>query len=412
MGMQPDARLGAELSALLSQEQSRIITHWVGLLRDAQPQLVARMAPTTWSGRAVEALGVMRSVFAEPELLRYPVLAPGEAQSRIRGLAARAVMGPVNEHTELHNVQGAYFLLQEALVDVLSEHFGGDRRAQAILLVDRFIKQLSIAMSEAIIVQRTQGLEEAVASRTRHLEELLRKEGEFLGFISHEVRTGLTAILGACDFLREINEEPLSETQGRYVRMIERSGELIHTLVNDILDYAKIESGRVTLRLEPINLREVATDAIALLEAKWEPKGLEVVLDVPAELPDIKGDRIRLQQIFLNLLANAIRFSPMGARVVVRGGLAGRTEWIEVEDEGPGVPRADRSRIFERFQQLENAFSRGEGTGLGLPIVKLLTEMHGGHIEVLDPDAHEGGLFRVSLPLPDGHRVMVGKQTG
>jgi signal transduction histidine kinase len=114
----------------------------------------------------------------------------------------------------------------------------------------------------------------------------------------------------------------------------------------------------------------------------------------------------------LNLVANAIRFSPMGGKVVLRGGQVGAQEWVEVEDQGPGVPEADRTKIFDRFEQLDNAISRGEGTGLGLPIVKLLTELHGGMIEVRDPGAPVGGLFRVTLPVPAPHDERVAQQTG
>lgn len=398
MGLQPDVQVAETLSAMLFQEQSHIIGDWVSLVRQAQPQVFGRMDAGSWASRVVHALGGLQRALQTPEHLRYPVLAPGEPSQVVRELAARAVEGVATSPDELHTVQGLYFLLQEALVHVAHTHFEGERQVQAVMLIDRFIKQLSIAMAEEVTKQRTHQLEGAIEERTWHLRELLRKEGEFLGFISHEVRTGLTAILGACDFLQEIHDEPLSETQERYVRLIERSGELIHILVNDILDYAKLESGRVQLRLEPLNMREVATDTVALLESKWAPKGLEMDLEIPADLPDVVGDRIRMQQIMLNLVSNAIRFSPEGGKVVLRGGQDGRSEWVEVEDQGPGVPEEDRTRIFERFEQLDNAHHRGEGSGLGLPIVKLLTELHGGRIEVLTPDHHDGGLFRVTLP--------------
>jgi signal transduction histidine kinase len=398
MAVRPDPQLHQALSALLFREQGPIAADWAGLVRETQPALFARTDASQWAERTADALGALQIELASPERLRFPVLG-GREHDGMRALAVRAIAGATDHDRGLHAMQGVYFLLQEAMVRCVEAHMGADERVPAVLLVDRFIKQLSTAMAEATTQRYTHGLESAVEERTWHLRESLRKEGEFLGFISHEVRTGLTAILGACDFLREISEEDLSPTQDRYVRLIESSGELIHALVNDILDYAKLDSGRVELRLEPVNLREVATDTLALLESKWAPKGLDMELAIPAELPDVSGDRIRLQQIFLNLVANAIRFSPEGGKVVLRGGQSGPSEWVEVLDEGPGVPESDRTRIFDRFQQLENAFNRGEGTGLGLPIVKLLTEMHGGHVEVLTPPQNAGGLFRVSLPV-------------
>lgn len=398
-----------DVAAQLGAARPRLVARWAVLVAEAQPQL--SVALEDWAGRAADALDTLSAELSVPGSLARPVLA-ATPEARVAALAARIAAPDCLGAVPLHALQGAYFLLQEAVDEVIAEAFTGDRRALAHQLVDRFFKQLAMAMTEITTRRLTVPVEVAVAERTHELEDLLRKEGEFLGFISHEVRTGLTAILGACDFLSEINPEPLSVTQSRYVRMIERSGELIHVLVNDILDYAKLESGRVKLRFEPINLREVATDALALLESKWAPKGLEMELAIPADLPDVAGDRIRLQQILLNLVANAIRFSPMGGKVVLRGGQVGAQEWVEIEDQGPGVPEADRTKIFDRFEQLDNAISRGEGTGLGLPIVKLLTELHGGVIEVRDPGAPVGGLFRVTLPVPAPHDERVAKQTG
>jgi signal transduction histidine kinase len=400
-----------DVTAVLQGARRQLVTRWAALVEEAQPQLSAVLGDADWDARAADALDTLGAELANPASLARPVLA-AVPEARVAKLAARIAAPDCLGAVPLHTLQGTYFLLQEAVDEAIATAFAGDQRAIAHQLVDRFFKQLAMAMTEITTRRLTVPVEVAVAERTHELEELLRKEGEFLGFISHEVRTGLTAILGACDFLSEINPEPLTTTQTRYIRMIERSGELIHVLVNDILDYAKLESGRVKLRFEPINLREVATDALALLESKWAPKGLEMVLAIPAELPDVAGDRIRLQQILLNLVANAIRFSPMGGKVVLRGGLIGAQEWVEVEDQGPGVPEADRTKIFDRFEQLDNAISRGEGTGLGLPIVKLLTELHGGVIEVRDPGAPVGGLFRVTLPVPSPHDERVAQQTG
>lgn len=400
-----------DLAAVLQGARRSLVTRWAALVDEAQPQLAAALGDVDWAARATDALDTLGAELASPNALIRPVLSAAP-EPRVAALAARIAAPGCLGAVPLHALQGTYFLLQEAADEVLAEAFAGDRRALAHQLVDRFFKQLAMAMTEITTRRLTVPVEVAVAERTHQLEELLRKEGEFLGFISHEVRTGLTAILGACDFLSEINPEPLTPTQARYIRMVERSGELIHVLVNDILDYAKLESGRVKLRFEPINLREVATDALALLESKWAPKGLEMELAIPAELPDVAGDRIRLQQIMLNLVANAIRFSPVGGKVVLRGGQVGAQEWVEVEDQGPGVPEADRTKIFDRFEQLDNAISRGEGTGLGLPIVKLLTELHGGMIEVRDPGAPVGGLFRVTLPVPAPHDERVAQQTG
>lgn len=394
MSMEPDRQLSKDLVVVLQQEEPRIVARWGELLRQAQPNLHACLDAEAWNTRVIDALGVLRTELSEPEPLRYPVFGRNSGSGRVIELSQRAVEAHLSEELELHEFQGAYFLLQEALIEVIEERGLG---LPAVVQVDRFIKQLSVAMAMAITSCRTEALERAVTERTEHLEKLLKKEDEFISFVSHEVRTALTAILGACDYLTDISEDPLSPGQLRYVTMIEKSGELVNVLVNDILDYAKLEAGKIQLRLEPIHLREIAGDSIALLEAKWAPKGLEMALEIPNEIDEVLGDRIRLQQVFLNLLANAIRFSPEGGRVTVRGAEERHEVWVEVEDSGPGVPEADRSRIFERFEQLDHALHRGQGTGLGLPIVKLLTEMHHGRVQICaNPEG--GSRFRVTIP--------------
>lgn len=397
MSMESDRQLSDDLALLLEHEEPRIVARWGALLREAQPNLYACLDAAAWDARVREALAVLQQELSQPEALRFPVFGRHSGSGRMVDLGLRAVEAHLAEELELHEFQGAYFLLQEALIEVVDDSHLGDRRLAAVMQIDRFIKQLSVAMSMAITTKRTEALERAVADRTEHLEQLLKKEDEFVSFVSHEVRTALTAILGACDYLKEISPDPLTGNQARYVTMIEKSGELVNVLVNDILDYAKLESGKIQLRLEPVHMREVAGDAIALLEAKWAPKGLDVQLDIPTEIDEVLGDRIRLQQVMLNLLANAIRFSPEGSAVTVRGGETDHEIWVEVEDAGPGVPQKDKQRIFERFEQLDHALHRGQGTGLGLPIVKLLAEMHHGRVSVSDRPGG-GSRFRVTLP--------------
>ncbi|MET0091040.1 MAG: ATP-binding protein [Candidatus Thiodiazotropha sp.] len=248
-------------------------------------------------------------------------------------------------------------------------------------------------------------LEEMVAHRTEELR-LARDEAEsankaksvFLANMSHELRTPLNAILGFSHLMRQ--DETLSRAQHDNLKIINQSGEHLLKLINDVLEIAKIEAGKLQLEIRSLDLEGLVREVVEMMQLRAREKGLWIVIDQESEFPRyIKGDEARLRQILVNLLGNALKFTEQGG-VIVRIGVKANTRQylrIEIEDTGPGIGEADRARLFRPFVQLGETSSLG-GTGLGLSIVLQYAELMGGTASV-ESEPGKGSLFRVELPL-------------
>lgn len=226
-----------------------------------------------------------------------------------------------------------------------------------------------------------------------------RAKSLFLSTISHELRTPLNAILGFSALMR--NDPALTVGQRENLDIINRSGEHLLSLINDVLDMAKIEAGLVALKVEPFDLGALVHDITDMLGKCAEEKGLLLLLDQSSEVPRfIKGDKEKLHEVIVNLVSNAVKYTERGS-VTLR--LRAKPEGealrllIEVEDSGIGISETDQARIFESFVQVGKPATQ-KGTGLGLSIVREYVNMMGGAIEVESvPDI--GSLFRVNLPV-------------
>lgn len=221
----------------------------------------------------------------------------------------------------------------------------------------------------------------------------------FLSTMSHELRTPLNAILGFSALMR--SDPALSDGQRENLDIINRSGGHLLSLINDVLDMAKIEAGRVVLEVEPFDLGALVRDITDMLGKRAEEKGLQLLLDQSSEFPRfIKSDKEKLRQVIVNLVSNAVKYTNHGG-VTLRLGVQPGDEVlrliIEVEDSGVGISQADQARIFEPFVQVGKSATQ-KGTGLGLSIVREYVELMGGNIGVEStPDV--GSLFRVNLPV-------------
>ncbi len=237
----------------------------------------------------------------------------------------------------------------------------------------------------------------AVFHDVTELKRLERVRREFVANVSHELRTPLTAIKGYAETLRDGGlRDP--ETAAEFVRVIHRHAERLRALIEDLLDLAAVEQGEAHINLAPMSLREVAAQAEAVARPAASDKKHTLTLDFPEDLPRVVADRDRLAQVLINLLDNAVKFTPEGGRIEVSARASAGRVVVSVEDNGIGIPRGEIGRIFERFYRVNRARDRRDGgTGLGLAIAKHLTQAMGGTIEV-ESQPGSGTVFRVSLP--------------
>jgi signal transduction histidine kinase len=229
------------------------------------------------------------------------------------------------------------------------------------------------------------------------LETASRHKSDFLATMSHELRTPLNAIIGFSEVLREQMFGELNERQLAYVEDVLTAGRHLLSLINDVLDLAKIEAGRMEVELSRVALPELLRSAVSMHSDSAGRGGVKLVLTTDPEEIAIEADERRVRQIVFNLLSNAIKFTPPDGRVDVSARLDDDQVEIAVADTGPGVAPEDRETIFEEFEQTSEG-KQAEGTGLGLPLSRKLVELHGGRLWV-ESEIGQGSTFRFTLPI-------------
>jgi PAS domain S-box-containing protein len=262
---------------------------------------------------------------------------------------------------------------------------------------------------DALQAERAQ-LAERVEARTAELRALnadltraVRSRDEFLAAISHELRTPLTAVLGLAELLQWQLSGPLNETQLKQVKDIYRSGQQLLQLINDVLDMAKVISGRLELEMTLLQPEEVCQASLRAVQVKVQQKGLTIRYTSDPAVTMVLADRRRLQQILVNLLENAVKFTPRGGQLGLEvQGFRDRQEvQFKVWDTGIGIDPKDLPRLFQHFVQLDSRLARNyEGAGLGLALVKRLAEMHAGTVDATSEGLGRGSRFTVTLPWP------------
>jgi two-component system cell cycle sensor histidine kinase PleC len=255
-------------------------------------------------------------------------------------------------------------------------------------------------------------------------DEALRKRFEaetanasktaFLANMSHELRTPLNAILGFSEIIaKECFGAVGSPRYIEYAGDIHSSGAHLLSLINDLLDVAKIEAGRMEIQPEPLDAAKAMESALKLVGAKAREHGQALVIEAASDAGELYADERALKQILINLVSNAVKFTPEGGRITVLGSRA-RTGGFQimVEDNGPGIPREKLDRIFKPFSQVDNRYDRqGGGTGLGLALVRGLAELHGGRAW-LESEPGKGCRAFVIFPGPGAARPRSGAKTG
>jgi signal transduction histidine kinase len=231
----------------------------------------------------------------------------------------------------------------------------------------------------------------------RELETASRHKSDFLATMSHELRTPLNAIIGFSEVLHEQMFGELNERQLAYVNDVLEAGKHLLSLINDVLDLAKIEAGRMELTLSDVAIPELLRSAVSMHSDRADRGGIVLALTTdPAEIT-IPADERRVRQVVVNLLSNAVKFTPPDGRVDVSARLDNGHVEIAVADTGPGIPAEDLESIFEEFEQAGDGKQAEEGTGLGLPLSRKLVELHGGRLWAESEPGH-GSTFHFTLP--------------
>jgi signal transduction histidine kinase/ActR/RegA family two-component response regulator len=244
-------------------------------------------------------------------------------------------------------------------------------------------------------------LYEKLQNTNAHLARAAQMKDQFLASMSHELRTPLNAILGIAEGLREQYYGPLNEKQIRSTTIIEESGHHLLDLINDILDVAKVEAGEMTLNIDWVSVRMVCDSSLNFIKRMATNKQIAIQQEIKTATRLIPADPRRLKQILINLLSNAVKFTPQGGKVGLQvvENEDDKTVIFTVWDNGIGIASEDIPRLFEPFMQLDSELSRRyTGTGLGLALVKRMTEIHGGVVQV-ESAPGKGSRFSIILPI-------------
>jgi signal transduction histidine kinase len=238
-----------------------------------------------------------------------------------------------------------------------------------------------------------------LSDRNIELFKANKLKSEFLANISHEFRTPLNAILGFAELLKEKPADN-AEKSRRYAQNIVTSGRNLLNMINDLLDLAKAEAGKMTLRIERTSIHELFDGLTNFFAPLWQEKMIDLKVDIADDIPILSTDSGKLQQILYNLLSNAIKFTPERGRVEIIAKMADeKNVVISVIDTGPGIRKDDQKHIFEKFRQIDGSITRGgSGTGLGLAICSELTNMLAGSIWV-ESEPGSGATFKIELPV-------------
>src|SRR5262245_62033247 len=311
------------------------------------------------------------------------IAVPGAYESRVRdlliGAGYRALLSVPLVREE--QIIGSLSLLRK---------MPGEYSPEVVEVLKTFATQSALAIQNARLFREIEVKSRELAAASQH-------KSEFLANMSHELRTPLNAIIGFSEVLSEKMFGDLNEKQEEYSKDIHASDQHLLSLINDILDLSKIEAGRMELEVAEFSLPAAIDNALTLVRERASRHGIKLGSAIDDRVGMIRGDERKVKQVLLNLLSNALKFTPEGGRIDVRATMNDGMAEISVADTGVGIAPEDQEAIFEEFRQVGTADKKVEGTGLGLALSRKFIELHGGRIWV-QSEPGKGSTFSFTLP--------------
>jgi signal transduction histidine kinase len=329
--------------------------------------------------------GAVGRIAVTREAVQIPDIAvEGAYESRARGALLRSgrhALLAVPLLSEQHIVGGL----------VISRNAVGAFPVEVVELLKTFATQSALAIQNARLFRE-------IADKSRQLEAASRHKSEFLANMSHELRTPLNAIIGFSEVLAEKMFGDVNVKQAEYLQDILESGRHLLSLINDILDLSKIEAGHMELEPADFDLPSAIDNALTLVRERATRRGITLGRTIDERLGIVRGDERKVKQVLLNLLSNALKFTPEGGQIDITARLHDDRAEVSVADTGIGIAPTDQDTVFEEFRQVGTADKKAEGTGLGLALSRKFIELHGGKIWVQSEVGH-GSTFTFTLPV-------------
>lgn len=334
-------------------------------------------------GAALLVSSIFRRAVAEPIIQLAKV---ANSVSREKNYSVRAALGHANGELAL-------------LIDAFNEMLAQIQQNEIALREARDELEARVIARTAELVRAKSALEaysQSILHANEELERASKFKDQFLSTMSHELRTPLNAVLGFSELLTEERYGPLNERQQRYVKHIHTGGKHLLSLINDILDLSKIEAGRLQLTIDNVLVPTSFAEVLDTMRPLADKKSHFLVRDAAPNL-SVRADATRFKQILMNLMGNAIKFTPESGEIRLSAFLVDGSVRVEVRDSGPGIPPAEQQRIFEAFYRMADTDKKIEGTGLGLAITRRLVELHGGTLGI-ESELGRGSCFFFTLP--------------
>lgn len=298
-------------------------------------------------------------------------------------------------------IEGALFVGNSPTSSPLTE---GEEEMISILAT-QFGQSLENARLFEQVYSSHHELETKIKERTKELADALEEvkriskmKSDFVSAVSHELRTPLTSIKGYASILIDEKIGNIPDFVKERLEKINKHSDGLVRLINDLLDIARIESGRIEMKFEAENIKDIVENVADLLSPQIKQKQIELILDIPDSLPKVLIDHSQIERVFINLVGNALKFTPEKGSIAVRGKEANGYIQIDVQDTGIGIPEDAKDKIFSEFYRVDNLINQSlKGSGLGLTLVKYIVEAHQGKIWV-ESQINKGSIFSFTLP--------------